>query len=255
MEKIEGVLRAFVGEHEQRVVALCDLAAPEKVWEIRGAMPMLAASVLKLPLVMRAAEMMAEGTLDADEQVPMNAFEVAGWSNILAVLDRKSISVREVAGLSLAASDNSTASWLFERIGAEPVNALMARLGCGEGNVLTYSFNEAILNERRKQHSNTMTAQGALKLLHAVWTQPVYAQVKGWLYNCVRGPRLRGYFGGDVYNKTGSLSGVVNDVGVLTDGTRAVAVAVFTRGETDAPACAREIGLLAKGVWGAISHS
>lgn len=91
--------------------------------------PMLAASVIKLPIVMTLYADSEEGLLSVEEKVPVGTR--LGGSGVLRDLeDVDRMSLRDLAALAMTVSDNTATNRLIERIGMERVNERLAGWGC-----------------------------------------------------------------------------------------------------------------------------
>ena len=229
---LEAILTGFCGEDAGRSVAL---RAPGLAdLSVRGAEPRPAASVVKIALAMAAVRAGAEGRLDLDEQVPVAAFSKTRYVSILAAFDpARTLSLREVCRLALITSDNPLAVYLQARVGLDAVNALLAEV-CGPACRMDAGFSEAELGPAGRV--NILTADAALDLLGAVRADPAYADLLKALDHNLRNTRIPALLPDDVWiaHKTGSLNGVVNDVGVVRGQGVEFTVAFLTDGQPDA---------------------
>src|SRR5687767_327859 len=88
-----------------------------------------AASVIKIPLVMALYADAAEGRLSLEERVPVGA-TVGGTGILSALRDVRDVSLRDLATLTIALSDNTATNRLIDRLGHARVDVRMAEWGC-----------------------------------------------------------------------------------------------------------------------------
>ncbi|MEV3854249.1 serine hydrolase [Streptomyces sp. NPDC050095] len=219
------------------------------------------ASVHKLCLLVALHDRASNGELDLTEPVdcPPQG-RTPGPTGIAAMLDTARLSLRDLAYLMMAVSDNAAADLLLARVGLDAVNRTTARLGL-DATRAVHSFGAMLatvkedagpagagaladphvvarlraLDPARTNHS---TARDMTRLLRAVWRDEACPPEHGAAIRRVMGlqvwpHRLASGFPFDdvhVAGKTGSLPTLRNEVGVVEypDGGR-YAVAVFTR--------------------------
>ncbi|MFJ2948922.1 serine hydrolase [Streptomyces sp. NPDC087226] len=223
--------------------------------------PVPTASVHKLCVLVTLHERAAAGLLDLTEQVECPpAGRATGPTGLAAMLDTARMSLRDLAYLMIAVSDNAAADVLLRRVGLDAVNATTARLGLGR-TLAVHSFAEMLgtvkedagpegaraladprvitrLRALDPARTNRSTPRDMTRLLAAVWRD-----VAGTAEHCAAMRRIlglqvwphrlaSGFPFDDVHvaGKTGSLPTLRNEVGVVEypDGGR-YAVAVFTR--------------------------
>ncbi|WP_419996310.1 serine hydrolase [Streptomyces boninensis] len=219
------------------------------------------ASVHKLCLLVALHERAAAGQLDLTEQVECPpGGRTAGPTGLAAMLDPVRMSVRDLAYLMIAVSDNAAADLLLDRVGLDAVNATTARLGL-TATRMTRTFagllatmkedtgplgaqaltDPHVLSRLRALdpgHSNHSTPRDLTRLLRAIWrdeagTPEHCAAIRRLLGLQVWPHRMASGFPFDdvhVAGKTGTLPTARSEVGVVEypDGGR-YAVAVFTR--------------------------
>ncbi|MFC7307192.1 serine hydrolase [Streptomyces monticola] len=228
--------------------------------------PVITASVHKLCLLVTLHEQAAAGRLDLTEQVECpTAGRTAGPTGLSAMLDPVRMSLRDLAYLMMAVSDNTAADLLLARVGLDAVNATTARLGLGRTHA-TLTFGELMETVRQDAgpagaqaltdpyvltrlraldpaRTNHSTPRDMTRLLRAVWRDEACTAEHGAAIRRLLGlqvwpHRLASGFPFDdvhVAGKTGSLPTVRNEVGVVEypDGGR-YAIAVFTRAASTA---------------------
>ncbi|MEU8522098.1 serine hydrolase [Streptomyces sp. NBC_01216] len=225
--------------------------------------PTPTASVHKLCLVATLYHEAAHGRVDLGHPLDIPAEGRSPGSTGLAVMrDAARLSLRDLASLAIAVSDNTAADLLFDTLGLDTVNACMRRLGLtGTIAVQTMRRLYATLREDAgpgpaaltdpaavgrlraldPRHTNHSTPRETAALLTAVWRDEVCAGGYGEELRALLGlqawsHRLAAGFPFDdvrVSGKTGTLPTLRHEAGVVEypDGGR-YAVAVFTRAAT-----------------------
>ncbi|MEV5989596.1 serine hydrolase [Streptomyces sp. NPDC052051] len=249
--------------------------------DIGADQPVCTASVHKLCLLVTLHELAAAGELDLGEQIECRpADRITGPTGLAAMLDPVRMSLRDVAYLAMAVSDNASADLLLARVGLDAVNDTTARLGLtrtyavhtfaelfatvredvgpGGAQALTDPHIISRLRALDPARTNRSTPRDMTRLLGALWrdeacTPEHGASIRRLLGLQVWPHRMASGFPFDdvhVAGKTGTLPTVRNEVGVVEypDGGR-YAVAVFTRTANPAatlPAADAVIGTAAR---------
>jgi beta-lactamase class A len=125
-EEIEGILAEVGAEGFLRVV---DIDGGAEL-SIRPDEPAVTASVFKLPVMVELATRFAERTDDPKARVRIGAgSRTQGPVGLSVMRDETELSVRDLAYLMMALSDNHATDVLCARLGIDAVNARMRRLG------------------------------------------------------------------------------------------------------------------------------
>ena len=114
----------------QLAVSAVELSTGERIdWQPDVVMP--TASVIKLPILLALLRDVQAGRVDLADRLTLEADQRIGGSGILKVLDGGlRPTVRDVATLMIALSDNTATNMVLDVIGGiDPVNAAMAELG------------------------------------------------------------------------------------------------------------------------------
>jgi beta-lactamase class A len=206
-----------------------------------------AASVMKVPLVMALYDKAHEGDVDLDARVPLLSLGRTRYASILAAFDAdRRFSVRELAALSLIVSDNPATVHIQTLVTFDEVNSLLKRCGCSRDARMAAGFSEVELGAANRV--NQLSALDAIKIFDVLHSQPRYAPIVKVLENNLRNNRIPALLPDDVVvtHKTGSLLGVVNNIGRLSYADKSLTLAVLADGQRDAIATSRDTGLLAK---------
>ncbi|MEV8631242.1 serine hydrolase [Streptosporangium sp. NPDC051023] len=221
--------------------------------------PVVIASVFKVALLVEFFRQVDGGWLDAAERVTVTADRhTAGPTGVCVMADDVTMSLRDLAYLMIAVSDNTAADTLIGRVGLPQVNAMLASFGL-EGTWVEHNCRDmfstivedagqeemptdpALIAKLRvldPAHTNRSTPRDMTRLLGMIWRDEAAsaascASMRRLLGLQVWPHRLAAGFPYDdvaVSGKTGTLPTVRNEVGVVEypDGGR-YAIAVFTR--------------------------
>ncbi|MEV7966447.1 serine hydrolase [Sphaerisporangium sp. NPDC088356] len=221
--------------------------------------PVVLASVFKLPLLVEFYRQAEAGILDPAELCRVGtADRTAGGTGLAVMLDDATLSLRDLAYLMIAVSDNAAADVVARRVGLDAVNAMLAAWGLKDtwiehdcrGLLAALEADAAVLTEPLDPrtvgrlrvldpaYTNRSTPREMTRLLGMVWRDQAAgpeacAAIRRLLGLQVWPHRLASGFPYDdvvLSGKTGSLPTIRNEVGVVEypDGAR-YAVAVFTR--------------------------
>ena len=205
-----------------------------------------AASLLKVPLAMAAEEALQDGSLRSHNTVAV--------SDILARVDDPSalrvlsldsrLPVPDVIGLTIALSDQACAAWLLAAVGNERVRALIERERLAiEAHCDPLAAGGPL--------TGTATASAALRLIELADDRSRYPLLAASLEQVVQASRIPlGATEEDLRlaHKTGSLSGVANDVAVIGCAAGSVRLAFLSEDQHDTLITGYEMGICTRGV-------
>ena len=209
-----------------------------------------AASVIKIPLVMALYADAAEGRVSLEERVPVGA--VVGGTGILGDLrDVTDVSLRDLAMLTIALSDNTATNRLIDRVGIGRVDEWMAEWGCVRTKLARGMFD---WDAQKRGLENVATPSETAALLERLVCGELVDRatsdaVIAVLERCQDDAMLRRYLGRGkrVANKTGTLEATRNDAAIVFGPTRTVVVAAFMREVADPLAAVHILGLIGRG--------
>jgi beta-lactamase class A len=246
---VEEVVSSFVGSDQGRSVVIESLRGVAVSVAVAPDASRPAASLLKLPLV---SAVYAGGSLEDT----VTRFELGStvFATVLAAFDEQHrFSIRELCSLCLVTSDNLVAEYLLARVGIDAVNREAERLA-GPGTRLEVGFGDAYLS--RDGLVNVTTARESLRMMRMLVGDPKYAEIVAALRNSIRNariplriPNIR------VAAKSGTLTGVVNDVGILFGEETDLGVAFLCEEQPDREATGLEIGECVAEIWQSIGDS
>lgn len=189
-----------------------------------------AASVVKIALVMALYADAAEGRMSLDERLPVG--EPVFGSGVLGLVPSvREVSVRDLATLAIAVSDNTAANLLIDHVGTERIAERLRDWGLAQSRLQRKMFD---LDAKARGLENLMTPrETALLLLRLVRGECADRATSGAVIALLRGcqdeTKLRRYLpaGVTVANKSGWLDGIRNDAGIIW-ADRPVIAAGFT---------------------------
>lgn len=189
--------------------------------EFQADLPLVAASVIKVPVMVEAFRRIAEGTLDPDMQVEIRPeMKKPSCGALTYMHDGLKVTVMDLITLMIIVSDNTATNLMIDLLGIEPVNETMRKLEI-PGIVLRRKLFEPELSRQGIQ--NTVTARGVGMLLERMAQGKLLGQP--WdekMISILLDQRLNGklpFFlhsmDVDVAHKTGEDEGTTHDVGIV----------------------------------------
>lgn len=233
-----------------------DLGAGESC-AYRADAPVVAASVIKIPLLIEAFRQAEAGQLVMEETVSIRPEDKMPSCGALTYLhDGLTVTWRDLCVLMIILSDNTATNLLIDRLGMDAVNDTLRRLGC-EKTVLRRKLFDAQASARGIE--NTIAAGEMGLLLEKMFRgQCVSAEADAAMLSILRDQRLNGkmpFFlhgaGVKIAHKTGEDDGITHDVGILY-GNHPIALC-FASQHTDVPAFERLIQDAARDFYWAVN--
>ena len=227
-ETPQEVLRARL-EHTIRTIAdgvdgvvgvtIQDLTTAER-FALRGDTVFTQASAIKLPVLVELFRQVEQGRYGLDDLVTLEHDDIVPGSGVLQRLTPGSVrmTLRDVATLMVTLSDNTATNMIIDRVGMENVNQTMARLELPHTKLQRKMMDsEAWLADRE----NLSTPNEQARLLELIHRGDVLndASRKELLHilSIPKSSRIRPLLprGTRVAHKTGTVPGVVVDVGIV----------------------------------------
>ena len=184
-------------------------------------LPLIAASVIKLPVMVEAVRCIEVGELDPDERVTVPPEAKLPSCGALTYLhDGLTVTVMDLITLMIILSDNTATNLLIDRLDMEAVNRTMADLDI-PGIALRRKLFDA--EQSRRGVENTVTARGIGLLLTRMATGTLLGgKADSQMMSILKNQRLNGklpFFlhgrGVKIAHKTGEDDGITHDVGVV----------------------------------------
>lgn len=179
--------------------------------------PMLAASVIKLPIMVTAFH---EG-IDFDEEVEVTqADKVPSCGALTYLHDGLKVTVRDLITLMIILSDNTATNMMIDRLGADKVNQTMVSLGIPGVHLRRKMFDSELA---RQGIENTVTAEGIGMILERMAQHELLGRrADEEMISILLNQRLNGKMpfylhsmGVKVAHKTGEDTGITHDVGIV----------------------------------------
>lgn len=266
---IEQQVAAIVAQGRGRIgVAAVDLDGGGQIM-INGDMPFPMASTAKIAIAATYLAGVEQGRLRLDQQFPMMVPVAGSGGAVAAVRPGEVMTAQSLMELSITRSDNAATDGLIAAVGGIPaVNAWLSRIGV-TGQRLDHTMATLVRDDGRVNPVTTIdtrtssTPRAMAQLLAAIdrggaLSPESRAVLLDTMTRTSTGRnRLRsGLPEGVVFaHKTGTLSGVTDDVGIvrLPDG-RHLAIAVFVTGPEGHTAHAGLIAQIARVVYDGYSQ-
>lgn len=204
----------------------------------------LAASIIKVPVLMEAFRQAEREGLDWNAVIPLKQAHKVGGSGVLNVLhEGLNVTVHDLAVLMTVVSDNTATNMLLDRLGVEKVNAFLKAKGCTVTQCRRKLYDRAAMERGIHNYiaageiADLLAAAGAGKLLTPAADAAMLAIMKKQQYR-EKIPHLLPD-GAITATKSGSLDEVSHDCGVVTlPSGDWFALAIFTgdlKGSEDGP--------------------
>ena len=184
-------------------------------------LPLIAASVIKLPVMAEAFRCIEAGKLNPDERVTVPPEAKLPSCGALTYLhDGLTVTAMDLITLMIILSDNTATNLLIDRLDMEAVNRTMAELDI-PGIALRRKLFDA--EQSRRGVENTVTARGIGLLLTRMATGTLLGgKADSQMMSILKNQRLNGklpFFlhgrGVKIAHKTGEDDGITHDVGVV----------------------------------------
>jgi beta-lactamase class A len=262
--ELEAIARRFEG-----TLGICaaKLDDPNAFVEVGGDDVFPAASVIKIAVALEAFCQVEEGELSLAERVPLKATDkVIGTGVLGQLMPGIAPTIGDLVFMSMAISDNTAANLLIDRIGVFSINRRLSMLGLTMTRLSGKIFSDETKNgppvdedfgatasktnddrDDGRGERSPVTASELVRLLTAVHRRrslPEGAcsalldilqktQTASSIRRGLPEARFRDRAPARLYYKTGSIRGVVNDVGIVATERGAYAIALLSKGSKD----------------------
>lgn len=211
-------------------------------------MPLVAASVIKIPILVEAFRQARDGQISMEEIFTIRPEDKMPSCGALTYLhDGLQVTLRDLCVLMIILSDNSATNLLIDRLGIENVNQTLRRLGLETTTLRRRLFDSAA---SQKGIQNHITAREMGKLFRLLEEGAcVSPQADQAMLSILKDQRLNGkipFFldDFDIAHKTGEDSGTTHDVGIVY--AHHPIILCFASNDTDVPAFERLMQDMAK---------
>ncbi len=189
--------------------------------EFQSDLPLVAASVIKIPIMVEAFRRFGEGTLDPNMEIEIRPEHKKPSCGALTYMhDGLKVTVLDLVTLMIIVSDNTATNLMIDILSVDAVNAAMANLDI-PGICLRRKLFEPELSRQGIQ--NTITARGiGILLTRMAKGELLGKDADAQMMSILGDQRLNGklpFFlhsmDVDVAHKTGEDDGITHDVGVI----------------------------------------
>lgn len=243
-ELLEKRLAAEIAAYAEKVdgalgVAAIDLATG-RVFAHNADAVFAQASVIKIPILVRAYEAAREGKLRLEQTVRLEPGEAVGGSGVLRERLESgavTVTVRELLGEMIRSSDNTATNRIIAMVGMESVNAMLDRMGLGRTRLRRVMMDTAAA---RRGSENVSTPLEMARLVELIARgkagAPEDCKEMLALMGEVEGGFKQGIPNGvAIASKTGAVPGVHAEAGVVRLERRPFVLAVMAAGLGEGP--------------------
>lgn len=197
--------------------------------------PLVAASLIKLPILAEAMRQMETGEANPDERfVVTGEQKMPSCGAISYMHDGLAVTLMDLVTLMIILSDNTATNLLIDRLGMENVNRTAGALGLTQTCLRRRLFDA---EASAKGVENTVSARDMGRLLAGLYRGQVVSQsASAAMLKILADQRLNGKLpfylhalGVPVAHKTGEDSGITHDVGIVYAG-RPFVVCILSNG-------------------------
>lgn len=229
-------------------VAAIDLKSG-RAFSVNGDTVLAQASVIKIPIIWRAMELVQGGVLNLDTSYALQPSEKVGGSGGLQKELEKgpvTLTLRDLLHRMIVDSDNTATNKIIALVGMDTVNCSMVSLGLPQTRLQRVMMDTAAAQAGRE---NLSTANEMAKLLSVIWRDELRGadsarHIVG-LMKLVPGEIRKSVHDGPVAAKTGSLTGVRNEAAIVYLDRRPYAVVVLhSFMKTEESAIAAAVGIV-----------
>ena len=213
-EKRRDILQQFANLTGKASVYYYDLTTGEEI-AIQADIPMRAASLIKVPVMMTLMEEAALGHLSLDQTVSIRKEDKLPPCGVLTFLhEGLTVTLEDLCQLMIIVSDNTATNLLIKLVGIDTVKAFMHRNGCKISELRRLLYDA---EEEAKGIQNEVTAREMGILMKQIYENPDKKML-----NMLLGQQLNGKvpvglreFECDYAHKTGEEEGITHDAGIV----------------------------------------
>jgi beta-lactamase class A len=261
--ELEAIARRFEGQLGMCAVRLDDEAA---LLDVLGGEIFPAASILTIAIALELYCRVEEGSLALAERVTLSQSDKVVGPGVLAQLGEGLMpTLQDLVHLAITISDNTAANLLLDRVGLSAVNDRLERLGLvhtrvtgrmlveetqkGPPAVEDFGLHASVPSGRDdgRGERSPAAARELVKLLSAIHRREglpdgacsavldilLKTQTASSIRRGLPEARFRDRTPAKLHYKTGSIRGVVNDVGIVATERGAYAIALLSKGSRD----------------------
>ncbi len=243
-QSLEASLKPVLEAHRGQVSMAVKHLSNGEQFAYRATEPMPTASLIKLPVMIEAYRQAAAGVIDLDAMLTLREEDKVPGSGILTphFSPGLQLRLRDAVRLMIAHSDNTATNLVLDQIGLESTSKTMEQLGFANTKIHAKVFRQdtSIFPERSRQFglgSTTAAEMVALleRLQQGEFGEPATGEMMQHLLHCDDTSRIPRFLpsGVKVAHKTGSVTRVRTDAGIILSDTGPIALCVLTSENED----------------------
>ncbi len=242
---LDATLSPVIKSHRGQVAVAVKHLTTKAEFKYREGEPMPTASLIKLPVMIEAYRQASEGKVDLAAMVTLEDDDKVPGSGILSphFSAGTQMPLRDAIRLMIAYSDNTATNLVLDRIGLKSTSETMEKLGFSNTKIhaKVYRRDTSVFPERSKEFGlgSTTAAEmvGLLEQLHGArfGDESASKEMIGHLLRCQdeeKFPRLLPP-GTKIAHKTGAVSRVRCDAGIVFSPSGPIALCVLTSENED----------------------
>ena len=197
-----------------------------------------AASLIKVFIMAEAFNQKNQGKIDFSEIVTINKQDKYAWGALDKVPDGTQVTVGELVEQMIVVSDNTATNMLIQKLGMEPVNALIQKLGCQE-TVLGRKMLDSVAAKAGRENYTSPRDMAIIfeKIYNKACIDPASDQkMMDILCKQQWNERIPGNLPHDlkIAHKTGELGGALHDCGIVFGRQHDYVICMMTKNVPDA---------------------
>ena len=256
---LDAQLQAIAAAHHGKVTLFAHNLKTGQTAALKPDEPVQTASVIKLGILLDAAEQIRAGKAALDERVVLEKSNQVGGSGVLGILDTPlSLTLRDTLTLMVVLSDNTATNVAIDRLGLKHIDATLRAAGLKDTWLYKKIFVPAtgdVPADQPKFGLGKTTAREMASVMERLATchlsldgtpaLPGDGAICGAMLHMLRGQHDRDSLpryietldtsehGPAIGNKTGALNAVRNDVALIATKSGPVVIAAFTQDNAD----------------------
>lgn len=266
--QLTAALAALIAEAEERGVVAISLRHLEgdEAFDHRADEPFVAASTIKLPVLVALYDAAARGRVVLDARVPLRVGDQVTGSGVLQLLSPGArLSLRDLAELMIVVSDNAATNMLLAHLGIPEINACLEAMGLRRTRVLrglqiipanSPGYNSVSAGELTSllvaiARGKAVSWEASRRMVATLKRQQVNSALPALLPDPedVEDAAVGAIPAWELAHKTGSIPGHEHDSGILYLPGQTIVLTVLTRGCGEGRLARQWIARVGRAVW------
>lgn len=233
--QLDGIVRQ--AESRGYIVGVAVLQSDGVEYQHRGSQVVLAASTIKVAIMVTIFQHIDRGELSLNDSIVLEpAHKIPGAGVLQGLHDGLTLTLGDLLYLMISISDNPSTNLLLDKVGIDAVNETLRGLGLVESKLVRRMEGR---DPRGFDNENLATPMEFALLFKQILTNNAASpkscqQMVGYLTQQQNNRRIGRYVPTDKTvlwgSKTGTATGLVNDVGFIQGPKDTVIISVFTSG-------------------------